>query len=40
MLILYDQWKDRKPLPFEYDHGFGDDNYFFVLGGSPTFNGP
>ena len=21
MLILYDQWKDRKPLTFEYDHG-------------------
>ena len=21
MLILYDQWKDRKPLIFEYDHG-------------------
>ena len=21
MLTLYDQWKDRKPLTFEYDHG-------------------
>ncbi len=21
MSILYDQWKDRKPLAFEYDHG-------------------
>ena len=25
MLILYYQWKDRKPLTFEYDHGLVDE---------------